>query len=139
MRVGAVAVVLESLGPPILGKVGAVQVGVRDTRHEEWFVRVECLAGSSNKRVPIHVADISALQRDPIGQLVLNREVVLVNLRQRDLNGPEFRTDSVGQWKSPIRAHGYWGGKGRSLGQCKHIGESIWRVDVLLRQNRWIL
>src|SRR5580704_7257646 len=70
---------------------------------------------------------------------MLNSDVVLVNRRQCHNRRPELRINVRWQREGAIRAHLNCRQRGWTLRQSEHVGESIVRVQHLVRQNRGVL
>ena len=65
-----------------------------DAGNEDGFVGVDGLAGAE-EAMAVGVADIGGGDGDPIGQLALDGDVVLIRRRKRHGGGPELRIDAM--------------------------------------------
>src|ERR1700690_1059538 len=70
---------------------------------------------------------------------MLNSDVVLVNRRQCHNRRPELGVNVRREREGAIRTHLYRRQRGGTLRQSKHVGESVVRIQHLVRQNRGIL
>src|SRR5579885_2427490 len=89
--------------------------------------------------MPVCVAHISSCEGNPIRQLMLKGDVVLIYRGQRDRGWPELGIDARRQRERSIGADLHRLNGGWTLGQRKHARKAVWRLNALVGKDGRIL